>query len=42
MFYMGGGRKSLENTGETRKQYILALQEADKGRYTALIAFVRS
>ena len=35
------GRESLENEGNTRKQYILALQEADKGSYQSLVSFVR-
>jgi Fic-DOC domain mobile mystery protein B len=32
----------LYNTGDLRKEYIAALQEADQRRYSRLIAFVRS
>ena len=36
------GRTSLVDAGETRKEYIRALREADKHNYQPLIEFVRS
>lgn len=36
------GSKSLTNAGDLRKAYIAALQQADKGDFTALLAFSRS
>ena len=36
------GRQKLETEGPTRKQYIAALQDADKYDYTTLAEFVRS
>ena len=35
------GQGLLIEAGEVRKHYIQALQEADRGRYKALIDFVR-
>lgn len=36
------GSKNLTNAGDLRKAYIAALQQADKGDYTALLTFSRS
>lgn len=37
-----GGRANLMTEGETRKAYISALKEADKGVYNPLLAFAKS
>ncbi|MEW6079744.1 MAG: mobile mystery protein B [Thermodesulfobacteriota bacterium] len=36
------GGRDLSSPGETRGRYIKALQEADNGRYTSLLAFAKS